>query len=136
MVNKLLWITAIIVFLDQISKITARSFFPVVYNKGASFGILQGQQFIFIIVSVVVIAVILYYRKHEIAAFPFILGGTMGNLIDRIFIGAVVDFIHVPFFQPWFNVADVANTIGGILLVWGWIQDYKKSHNSAIQSKE
>ncbi|HLC55318.1 MAG TPA: signal peptidase II [Candidatus Nanoarchaeia archaeon] len=136
MVKRLLWIAAIIIALDQLTKIIARKFLPVVYNEGASFGILQGKQLIFIIASIVVIGVILFCRKHDHLAFPFILGGATGNLIDRIFLGAVTDFIHVPFFSPWFNVADIANTIGGVLLVLSWVQDYRKSHNSAIQAKE
>ncbi len=127
---KLVWIAILIVLLDQATKILARQFLPIVNNYGASFGMLQGQRWLFILISIIVIGIILYYWKQKELALSFILGGTIGNLIDRIFFGSVTDFIHIPLFAPWFNVADVANTIGGILLVWSWL------HDRTIQSKE
>jgi len=51
-----------------------------------------------------------------------ILGGTIGNLVDRVSLGYVIDFINVGFW-PVFNIADSANTIGFILLVWLLIKE-------------
>ncbi len=94
-------------------------------NAGAAFGILQGQQWLFIVITVVVIGVILYalqkFRQERLLALSLslILGGAIGNFIDRLRFGEVVDFIDVRIFTyhyPIFNVADSAVVIGGVLL--------------------
>ena len=94
-------------------------------NAGAAFGILQGQQWLFIVITVVVIGVILYtlqkFRQERFLALSLslILGGAIGNFIDRLRFGEVVDFIDVRIFTyhyPIFNVADSAVVIGGVLL--------------------
>lgn len=95
-------------------------------NRGAAFGILQEQQWLFISITFVVIAIILYYlwqlkneRPWTSISFALILGGAIGNLIDRIRTGEVVDFFHFQFgsYQyPIFNVADSAIVVGVAIL--------------------
>jgi signal peptidase II len=92
-----------------------------VENKGAAFGMFAGLgNGIFIVVSLVAILFIIIYlsktaRRAEIYALSLILGGAAGNLLDRILIGKVVDFIDVyvgEWHWPAFNVADSALTVG------------------------
>ena len=113
-------------------------------NAGAAFGMLQGQRWLFIVVTVVVAGVIVYalsrMRKERWLcwALGFILGGAVGNLLDRIRFGEVVDFIDVRIFSyhyPIFNVADSAVVIGGILLaitLWrgGAVSDHGENRNA------
>jgi len=92
-------------------------------NYGAAFGLFQGGSQLLLWFSVIVVGVILYiYDRLPNENFPqiltgLILGGTIGNLIDRIRFGYVVDFLD---FQVWpaFNVADMAITIGVIGLIF------------------
>jgi len=94
-------------------------------NAGAAFGILQGQKWFFIAMTIVVVGVILYalkkVRQERVLALSLslILGGAIGNFIDRVRFCEVVDFVDVRIFTyhyPIFNVADSAVVIGGILL--------------------
>jgi len=107
----------VVVVLDQLSKFIVTRSFPYTTNTGAAFGILQGQQLLLIVISFLVICFLLYYRKDYPLALGFLLGGTIGNLIDRLLLGYVIDFIDVGFW-PIFNIADSFNTIGvGLLLL-------------------
>lgn len=100
--------------------------FTYVENKGAAFGILQGQRWLFLIFTGIVMAAILAlllfgkFRKHlwfNISATLIVAGG-IGNFIDRLIHGYVVDFIEVLFFEfPVFNVADCYVVIGSALLL-------------------
>ncbi len=125
--------------LDQISKYLILSSFsegmsvPIirdifhltfVKNTGAAFGIFQERNLLFIILSIIIIAAILISairaRKEEklfLAALGLLLGGAVGNLTDRIFLGYVVDFLD---FRIWpvFNIADSAITISIIVLIF------------------
>lgn len=92
-------------------------------NTGAAWGMLEGQMWLFYIVTLVVIAGILYYyHKHAkgnklfSASLMVLLGGAVGNFIDRIFRQEVVDFLQFTFFNFIFNIADAALTIGVIML--------------------
>jgi len=98
----------------------------LVHNTGIAFGFFKDQGIIFIVIPIVAIFLlafnIYYYRQnHEalnriyIMGFSLILGGAIGNLIDRIVYGHVIDFID---FRIWpvFNIADSAITIGAILI--------------------
>ena len=100
----------------------------LVHNTGIAFGLFKNQGIVFIIIPIIAIVLlafnIYYYRSNKedlsrmyIVAFSLILGGAIGNLIDRITFGYVIDFID---FRIWpvFNVADSAITIGaGIILL-------------------
>ena len=100
-----------------------------VTNSGAAFGMFQGAGPLLIMTSVVGMAAILVYLLNPGFAHPLMrlglalmLGGAVGNLIDRVKDGEVVDFIKVPNF-PAFNVADSAITIGVLLLAWAMIRE-------------
>ncbi len=96
--------------------------FTRVSNTGAAFGMLRGRSFLFIVISAAAsLAIIAFGRQiarqrvWEQVAFGLILGGAVGNLVDRVFLGAVVDFINIGIGDlrwPYFNVADSAITIG------------------------
>jgi signal peptidase II len=94
----------------------------LVQNTGASFGILQGGRWLFLALAVIVTAIVLLnYREFtkdrlRAATAGLILGGGLGNAIDRLLTGSVTDFI-TPSFFPAFNLADAALTFGGIGLV-------------------
>lgn len=98
--------------------------FTYVQNKGAAFGILPGKQIFLILVSIAVAIFIIWFylkeRPKDIfweVGLALLLGGTLGNLYDRIFQGYVIDFIDLSFW-PTFNVADIAINIGVALMVF------------------
>lgn len=95
-------------------------------NQGAAWGILQGQMWFFYIITVVVIGGIIYYMqktKDKVlfrVSLGLILGGAIGNFIDRVVRKEVVDFVHTYIFGynfPIFNIADSALVIGVALLI-------------------
>lgn len=98
--------------------------FSYVENRGAAFGMLADNRWVFMLISaLMIIALICLLRfsnvKHRLftVSIAFILGGGMGNMIDRIFIGYVVDFIKVTFVEfAVFNIADSFVVIGAILM--------------------
>jgi signal peptidase II len=100
------------------------------YNSGAAFGMFQNGNLVFTILAFVVIGAIIYYYPRVEAedwtlklAMGLQLGGAAGNLIDRLRVGKVTDFISVGTF-PVFNVADSSITIGVIVLLLGvWIKE-------------
>lgn len=143
------WLTAgAVLILDRLSKwwimgnmsigdswalITGMVNIRFIQNKGAAFGILQGGRLLFILMAVaVIIATVYFIRKYQLPllaqySLGLIVGGALGNLIDRIIYGSVVDFISVGWF-PVFNLADSAIVCGGILLVlWMFIDETFKS---------
>lgn len=96
-------------------------------NAGAAFGILQNQMTFFYIVTTIVIIVIIYYL-HKLGkdsvltgiSLSLILGGAIGNFIDRIVLGEVVDFFDFYFGSysyPIFNIADAALVVGVIMVL-------------------
>jgi len=98
-------------------------YFTYVQNTGAAFGFLKGQQTLFIVLSVLIIIWITrelltksMQSKIMLWGCSFVLGGAVGNLIDRLRFGYVVDFID---FRVWpvFNIADSAITVGIALLM-------------------
>lgn len=107
-------------------------------NRGAAWGMLEGQMWLFSIVTIGVICAILYFYHKEAKGKPifqvglmFLLGGAVGNFIDRIFRGEVVDFVHVliPVINydfPIFNIADAALTFAVVILMIGLIVEDKK----------
>ena len=106
-----------------------------VQNTGAAFGMLRGHPNLFALLSIGVSLWIGYelirHPPKDLlvrVALPMILGGAIGNLIDRVRVGYVIDFIDLRVW-PVFNVADSAITIGVTLLLW---QAFKpRSHASA-----
>ncbi len=105
-----------IVFIDQILKYFL-SF--KVKNYGASFSILQNYPALLTIISIIaLIAFILIFVNYPEDRFSmsFLIAGTLSNLIDRIFLGYVVDYISLPYLFA-FNIADLANTIGVVILM-------------------
>ena len=93
----------------------------LVQNKGAAFGILKNETYLFAVLSIIAISAIIYslprLAKHAVLsriALALILGGAVGNLLDRIRFGYVIDFLD---FRIWpvFNIADSAITVGAIL---------------------
>lgn len=107
-------------------------------NRGAAWGMLEGQMWLFGIITVAVITGILYYFHKHAKGQPLlqlslmiILGGAVGNFIDRMLRGEVIDFIDVliPVINydfPIFNIADAALTIGVILMIIFVIYDEKQ----------
>lgn len=100
--------------------------FTLVHNTGMAFGLFKDHGIVFIIIPVIAIALLVYniyyYRENEnlsrsyIFAFSLIMGGAIGNLIDRISIGHVIDFFDFRVF-PVFNIADSAITVGAIIIL-------------------
>ncbi|MFF2909724.1 signal peptidase II [Paenibacillus sp. NPDC057934] len=104
-------------------------------NRGAAFGILEGQQWFFILVTIVVVAGIVWYlnkvkatRKLLPTALGLVLGGAVGNFLDRMLNGEVVDFLQFNFGSytfPIFNVADSCIVIGVALIILDSLRDMK-----------
>ena len=95
-----------------------------VENKGAAFGMLSDARWIFITFTIIITAFLIYIlfkkrisNKLFLTSVVLIIGGGIGNLIDRIFLGYVVDFLSISFFPPVCNFADYCITIGAVLLV-------------------
>lgn len=96
----------------------------MVHNRGAAFGILQNNRWIFISFTILAIFCFIYIifikvvdDKLFIISSIFVVGGGIGNLIDRIFRGFVIDYIKLSFFPPVFNFADICISVGGTLLI-------------------
>ena len=140
----------ILVFIDQVTKhwaVGACSFFipieiipsilsfQLVYNHGAAYGIFQHQRLFLIIVSgCVSIGGIVFSRyfiqsKWSYWGLIFLLSGAIGNLIDRVWLGYVIDFIDIHIF-PVLNLADVMINIGVILFVLEMVFAREKKYSS------
>ena len=156
--GKWLALAALIVVADQLAKFAAvqhlainkvvavTPFFNLVlvYNSGAAFSILADaagwQRGLFIAIALVASAWIVYLlRKYPhqrlfALALSLVLGGAVGNVIDRILIGAVIDFLDFHAFGyhwPAFNVADSAITCGAALLIWDALRPRKDQNLDA-----
>ncbi|UQD51640.1 signal peptidase II [Bacillus methanolicus] len=105
-------------------------------NRGAAWGILQGQMWLFYAITVIVIVGIVYYIQKAAkgklllgVSLGLMLGGAIGNFIDRVFRKEVVDFIHTYIFSynfPIFNIADSALVIGVILLMLQMLREERE----------
>lgn len=149
-----------LVALDQYVKMIVREILPnntkelipnvlefhYLENRGAAFGMLQGQRIIFMIITVLVyigIGYLLYklpnnkkYMKLNIT-FVLILAGALGNAIDRIMKASVTDFIYFKLIDfPIFNIADIYITVATILLVIFCLFVYKEDDFSFMQIKK
>ena len=134
-----IFISLLICLLDQLSKYfisidyksivkTDLIIFTIDYvkNFGAAFNIFSGSRSFLSTVSILISFILIYFilknninKTIELLSYSFILGGTLGNGIDRIFKGYVVDFINLNFINfPIFNLADIAINIGFFLLFY------------------
>lgn len=106
-------------------------------NRGAAWGILQGQMWLFYVITLIVICAIVYYIQKAAKgkwllgiSLGLMLGGAIGNFIDRAVRKEVVDFIHTYIFGynfPVFNIADSSLVIGVILLMIVMLRDERES---------
>ncbi|AZK46905.1 signal peptidase II [Paenibacillus lentus] len=111
-------------------------------NRGAAFGILENQRLFFIIFTIVVVIGVVWYmqkvkgspNKLLPAALSLVLGGTLGNFLDRLLTGEVVDFLQFNFGSytfPIFNVADTSIVIGFSLIVLDSFLEIKREKKAS-----
>ena len=113
------------------------------YNTGVAFGMFQNNNILFtILVSIIALVIIIYYPQLTEGdwflriALSMQLGGAVGNLIDRLTVGHVTDFISVGNFAV-FNVADASVTVGvGIMILGLWIQENKQRKKKVEEVSE
>lgn len=132
-------ISFLIIAIDRVVKIIVNRYIPLnksisviknifyltnVHNEGAAFSIMYGLRYILIAISIAFLVFIIYYmykkKKYNIE-FALIIGGLIGNLIDRIVFGYVIDYIGIIIFKyyfPIFNIADALIVIGAIILLF------------------
>ncbi|HEM3725288.1 TPA: signal peptidase II [Streptococcus suis] len=134
-------VAAVLIVLDQLVKVwtvanialdTVEPFLPgfmslaYLRNYGAAWSILQNQQWFFTIVTLVVVTALIWYYIKQIQgniwtlfSLSLMIAGALGNFIDRIRLGYVVDMFHLDFISfPVFNVADICLSVGvGILFI-------------------
>lgn len=135
-------LSLIFLVIDQISKILVTNFLPTstrieiinnffyiipTNNTGAAFSILLGKRLLLIVVAILIIGILLYHikknkieEKINILSYSLIIGGSLGNLLDRIIRGAVIDFISIKIGNynfPIFNIADTLIVVGVFLLI-------------------
>ncbi len=143
--TKWLWVSLLVVVLDQAAKQLAEAWlvphepvnlFPyfdwyLTYNTGAAFSFLANaggwQRWLFTAIAVVISVVIVHWLRRlpredtpTALALCLILGGAIGNLIDRVYLGHVIDYIQIWLGSyPWpaFNIADAAISVGAVLLI-------------------
>lgn len=114
-------------------------------NKGAAFGILENQQWFFLAITVVIVVAIIWYMKLKVKeqkkllpfALGMLLGGALGNFVDRALNGEVVDFLQfhfvfkffgipVDYIYPIFNIADSAIFVGVACILLESVLDWRK----------
>lgn len=147
----MLWVLLIIFLtgIDQLSKwyfytnrfqydgfVVIKDFFYLTYleNRGAAFGVLQNFRWAFIILTIVAVSIMIWYfiKNNNIVfriSMAFLISGAIGNLIDRLLRGFVVDFLDFfpfGFDFPIFNFADICVNIGAFLLIYYVIFIYKE----------
>lgn len=140
--KKILILIVFIVLIDQLSKTWIKinlklletktminNFFYITYTKntGGAWSILEGSQLLLIIISIIFLIFLTIYIKKEknltnlsLISYSLIISGIIGNLIDRIFLNAVIDFLSfkiIDYYFPIFNIADIAIVIGVMLLM-------------------
>mgnify|MGYP002288765285 FL=1 len=150
-------ISIILLCIDQISKLLVvnlltktdsitiiKNFFYLTYinNDGAAFSILVGKRIFLILIAVLVIVMLIRYikknniqNKLELVSISLIIGGSLGNLMDRVVRGYVIDFLDFKIFNynfPIFNLADTFIVIGVILLL---LKEIRKENNLDSRNK-
>lgn len=151
----------LLVVLDQFTKVLALQnlkgqepitiipdVFQLLYveNRGAAFGILQNKQWVFLIITAIVLAALIWAlprmsrERHFLPlklCLCFIGAGAVGNMIDRIFRGYVVDFFYFKLIDfPVFNVADIYVTTSAIVLIFLIVFLYKEEDFDRLFSKK
>ena len=139
--KKILPISLLLVVIDQIVKILVinkmtlqksiiviNNFFNITYvrNTGAAWSILSGNVLLLIMISIIALGVIYYYlikdkelKKIHIVSYSMLIGGIIGNLIDRVVHGYVIDYLDFKIFNynfPIFNIADILIVISIIII--------------------
>ena len=152
-------LTALLVLLDQATKLAAVSalkdggpyvLIPGVFqlqyleNRGAAFGLLQNARIFFLAVTLIALAAVIYVlvrlplkRRYIVLRFLMVLiaAGAVGNMIDRVFLGYVRDFLYFSLIDfPIFNVADIYVTCATILLILLLLFYYKEEDDFAFLS--
>ncbi|MET3208812.1 UNVERIFIED_CONTAM: signal peptidase II [Paenibacillus sp. PvR008] len=116
-------------------------------NRGAAFGILEGQRWLFIVITIVVVIGIIWYLRKTVkagqkllpVALSLVLGGAVGNFLDRAISGKVVDFAQFNFGSytfPIFNVADSAIVIGVALIILDTLLESRRNKDNGSDSIE
>ena len=114
----------------------------LVHNSGAAFGIFRNQNYFLIVVSILAVILITFHLRGKavkgrlyLSSLALILAGTIGNLIDRIVFGYVIDFLD---FRIWpvFNIADSSITIGAIFLGYCLLKSEIKNSEQKIQKNQ
>ena len=133
----------IVILVDQLakivisSKVTLGSSFPIVkgfwyitnvHNTGAAFSILEGNKLLFIAIGIIAVVLIaLYYKniedkiEYDVVVFSLLIGGIIGNMIDRIIHGYVIDYLSFNIFGynfPVFNLADILITLSVVFIIF------------------
>ena len=143
-------VIALVVTLDQLSKLWIDAYRPqiellpgflasvYVENSGAIFGLIANQTELLIALGItgsIIILVFIYYFPPAttvgMLSFALILSGAVGNLIDRIRLGYVIDFLSIQLFRwPAFNIADAATTVGIFTLIYSFYKSgvFRKAH--------
>ncbi len=139
--KKVLIFSIIFLAIDIISKILIKQFLIInqsitvipnffnltyVLNDGAAFSILKGKQIFLILLAILLLCLVIYYLRkdklnfYKILYYSMLIGGILGNLLDRIILGGVVDFLDFNIFgyaAPIFNLADSFIVISVILII-------------------
>jgi signal peptidase II len=110
--------------------------FEYIENTGAAFGVLEGRGVILTLIAGAIVAALVwtYVRAGRTSpvlavSLGLLIGGALGNIIDRVRLGYVVDFVAVGIW-PKFNAADSAVTIGVLMLAWTMARDDKRAHEA------
>jgi len=150
-------IALILLFVDQLSKYVIRQnmslaesipvinrVFHITYveNKGIAFGLFPQGHFLFIVISLIIILAIVFFARKKIikslkekVCLGLVLGGALGNLVDRLRFGFVIDFLD---FRIWpvFNLADSGVCIGGILMVFFLLKKRTRKEKTVAERDE
>ncbi len=152
------WLAVVVVIFDQLTKYIASTLlvlykpiavipmfnWTLMHNTGAAFSFLHDaggwQRWFFAVLAIVVSIVIVLWikrleqhEKWQAAALALILGGAIGNVVDRVWLGYVVDFIQV-YYQQWywpaFNIADSAISIGVAMIIIESVREYRADRSN------